>query len=134
MLKNLIRYGLSVAICGGAFVVSDRISQNLTRNAAIEFYETQKFSPDRDIQFSPGGLQTYTSEAAKQASAATHLPVVSVWLVSAGLVGIVFGSGSNTAINRGEALFQQWIKATQKNDSLTMARIENEVRDDGIGS
>jgi hypothetical protein len=126
MFKKLIRFGLIAVICGGAVFSNDFLSRRAIQYEAMQFYDRQGYRPDLAIRFEPGQLQQYSVEVSTYATQSSTAIGTGIWLVAAFLiVGVLHENGK--APSKAQLLFQSWIKAAQKNDSLAMAKIETEV-------
>lgn len=132
MLKQFIRGILVVAIGLASGYANGQVAELAAEQSAQKTFYSRQFDPNRDVQFSIAGLQQYTTETARSAAdlAQGYQLVVAVTAFAlTAFVLMVPTPDRKQPITETQLLFQRWVNATKKNNSLEMAAIEHQVQE-----
>jgi hypothetical protein len=133
MIKQFVRGLLVIGIGLAAGYANGQVAELAAEQSAQKTFYARQFDPNRDVQFSINGLQQYTTETARSAADLAQGYQLMVALAAFALTAFVMMAPTPDRkpqpITETQLLFQRWISAAKKNNSLEMAAIETQVQE-----
>lgn len=129
-MRQWIRYGTVFLVGATTLIAGNHVADYVTMQASAEFYRTQHYSPDRDIQFSPAGLQDYTDQAVMQAASAGRIAQGAIVIIGGMIIFAVLSAPDRASMQRLQQRFKDWQKAVKTGDNHAIAQIELEIQDE----
>lgn len=122
-----IRYGCASLIVIATLAISDQAAKFAAIQTAQQFYAEQRYVSDRDIQFSPLGLQEYSAEIVNRSTNAGRFTQAIITFFGMSGASAVLLAPDRKAWKR---RFEDWQRAVKSGDNSAIAKIELEIQND----